>query len=66
MDITKEEFDSWKLDDVTKAFFAAAKERVEDCKDVLAGTAGQDSIYDSYLRGFIAAYREMFAFRLEE
>lgn len=64
--ITKEEFVDWKSNLVTKAFFQAAEERVEDAKELLAGQAGLDSIYDSFLRGFIKAYREMTEFRIEE
>ena len=34
--ISKSDFDNWKSDPVTKAFFQAAQERVEEAKDVLS------------------------------
>ncbi len=62
--INETEWSDWKLNNVTKAFFAAANERVEDAKEILASSAGQDSVQDSFFRGFITAYREMADFRL--
>lgn len=64
--ITKSEWTDWKLSTVTKAFFAAADERVQDAKEILANSAGLDSDQDNYLRGFITAYREMAEFRIED
>lgn len=64
--ISRAEFMDWKSSLVTKAFFEAADERVEDAKEILASSAGTDSINDSYLRGFIRAYREMQEFRIED
>ncbi len=66
MFVTKSDFLDWKSNDVTKAFFEAAEIRVEDAKDILAGTAGLDSCNDNYFRGFIAAYKEMADFRIED
>lgn len=64
--ISKSEWSDWKASVVTRAFFAAAEERVEDAKDVLADSAGQDSDLDNFYRGFIRAYREMQDFRIED
>lgn len=64
--ITKEDFKDWKLNDVTRAFYQACNQRIEDCKDILAGSAGMDSDTDNFYRGFIAAYNEMFGFRVED
>jgi hypothetical protein len=64
--VNKEEFADWKANLVTKAFFEAAEQRVEDAKEILAGSAGNDSNQDCYLRGFIQAYREMQDFRVED
>jgi len=64
--ISKSEWSDWKANNVTRAFFAAAEERVEDAKDVLADSAGQDSDLDNFYRGFIRAYREMQDFRIED
>ncbi len=66
MVITKADFIDWKANHVTKAFFQAAEERVEDCKELLASQAGMDSIQDSFFRGFISAYREMQDFKVED
>lgn len=64
--ITKEDFLEWKELDVTKAFFAAASERVEDAKEILANEAGKDPDNDNFFRGFIYAYNEMREFRVED
>ena len=64
--ITKQDFQDWKLNDVTRAFYSACNQRIEDCKDILAGSAGMDPQTDNFYRGFIAAYGEMFGFRVED
>lgn len=64
--ITKGDFENWKLDPITKAFFEAADDRIEDAKDILAIQAGFDSGQDNYFRGFIAAYNEIRDFRVED
>ena len=52
---SQSDFENWKGDFVTKAFFQAAHERIEDAKDVLSVQAGIDSNQDNYLRGLIQA-----------
>lgn len=64
--VTPEEFLDWKTNLVTKAFFEASTERVEDAKEILAGQAGRDPAEDSFFRGFIFAYREMAQFKVSE
>jgi hypothetical protein len=65
MIITKSDFDDWKKSAVTKAFFQAAEERVEDAKEILVAQAGLDGVNDNFYRGFCHAYREMMDFRVE-
>jgi len=60
------DFENWKGDFVTKAFFQAARERVEDAKDILSVQAGIDANQDNYVRGLIQAYREIQDFRIED
>ncbi len=64
--ITNEEWADWKVNPVTRAFYEACNQRIEDCKDILAGSAGMDGVADNFYRGFIAAYSEMFGFRIED
>lgn len=64
--ISLSDFERWKSDPVTKAFFLACYERVEDAKELLSVRAGFDSLEDSMLRGLIQAYREMFDFRIDD
>ena len=66
VEITKADFQDWKLNNVTKAFMLAAEQRVDDCKDMLAGSAGVDSLQDRFLVGMVHAYREMQDFRVED
>jgi len=64
--ISVSDFLNWKSDPVTKAFFQAAQERVEECKDVLSTSAGNDTLQDRFLVGMIHAYRELQEFRVED
>lgn len=64
--ITKEEWSDWKINPVTKAFYNACDQRIEDAKDILAQSAGLDTVSDNFYRGFIQAYVEMFGFRIED
>ena len=66
MSVSRSEWTDWKANNVTRAFFHAADERIEEAKDILSGSAGQDSDADNFLRGFISAYREMKGFRVED
>lgn len=64
--LTKEEWIDWKNSPVTRAFYAAVNIRIEDAKEVLASTAGIEPDTDNFYRGFIAAYREMLEFTIED
>lgn len=64
--ITKTEWGDWKQDNITRAFFSAADQRIEDAKDILSVTAGMDVEENNWYRGFIAAYREMQEFRVDD
>lgn len=63
--VTRAEWLDWKASFVTKEFFKAAQERVEDAKGILSVSAGIDPISDNFYRGFIAAYTEMQEFTVE-
>lgn len=64
--ISQSDFENWRLDPVTKAFFTACEYRIEDAKELLATQAGINPVEDNLLRGFIRAYREMQEFRIED
>ena len=64
--ITKQDWDSWKADPVTRAFFDACLERGEGFKDILSVSAGENPVYDSKLVGFILAYQEITEFKVED
>jgi hypothetical protein len=66
MSLSKEDWKTWKQDPVTRLFYSAVDERIEDAKETLANTAGNDPLQDSFYRGFIFAYREMLEFKFEE
>lgn len=64
--LTASDFNNWKQDPVTKAFYLAMVDRVSEAKEVLAMQAGFNSVEDSYYRGFIRAYREALEFRVDD
>lgn len=64
--ITKSEWNDWKQDVITRAFYSAAESRIEDAKDILSVSAGLDVDENNWYRGFIAAYREMSEFRVDD
>jgi hypothetical protein len=64
--VTQIEFIDWKSNPVTKAFFEAAKIRIEESKEMLSYSAGLDSMQDRFLAGLIQAYRELQDFRIED
>lgn len=64
--ISKEDWKDWKSNKVTRLFYSACDERIDEAKETLANTAGQDQILDNFYRGFVYAYREMKEFRFEE
>lgn len=64
--INQSDFNEWKTQPVTRAFFLAAQERIDECKDLLSYSAGTDQAQDRLLVGLITAYREMMEFRVED
>ena len=64
--ISVSDFLNWKSDPVTKAFFQAAQERVEECKDVLSTSGGNNKLNIRFFVGMIHAYRELQEFRVED
>lgn len=64
--MTKEDWNDWKRHPVTEAFYDACLERIAEGKDILSTSAGVDSSQDNFMRGFIAAYREMLEFHVED
>ncbi len=64
--INQSDFNDWKAQPVTRAFFLAAQERIEECKDVLSYSAGTDQAQDRLLVGLITAYREIIEFRVDD
>lgn len=59
MQVTKAEFVQWTENPVTKAVFEVIDNRVEDAKDILAVSAGEDSRTDAMLVGMIRAFNEL-------
>ncbi len=57
--ISKEEFLDWKANHVTKAVFGVLEQRIQDAKDILAATAGEDPVADRYLVGMIRGFSEL-------
>jgi len=64
--ISKEEWVQWKDSIVTRGFFQAMNERIEDCKDILAVSAGLNPDEDNFYRGFIRAYSEALDFKIDD
>lgn len=64
--ISIEDFHRWKQDSVTRAFYMAVHDRIEDAKDNLATSSGIDCLQDRFICGMIQAYREIQDFQLEE
>lgn len=64
--MTVNDWQDWKHNPVTKMFYEACMERIDDMKEILAVSAGNDSNNDSFNRGFIHAYREMLDFRFDD
>lgn len=57
--VSKSDFDNWKADPVTKAYFGAIVDRIDEAKEILSYSAGTDSLYDKHLVGMLQAFREM-------
>lgn len=57
--ISSIDFQDWKKHPVTSAFMSSVQVRVEEAKENLATSAGQDPNQDNFLRGFIHGQREI-------
>ena len=66
MNLSKEEFQDWKQSPATEAVFEIVVNRIEDCKDMLAESAGVDSSQDRFFAGMIRAFREVLAVNWED
>lgn len=66
MNLTKEEFQDWKQSTATEAVFEIVINRIEDCKDMLAESAGVDPGQDRFFAGMIRAFREVLAVNWED
>lgn len=64
--ITSSDFSEWKSNPVTKCFYMAISDRIEEAKEVLSNQAGISVNEDNFLRGFIRAYREALMFRVDD
>jgi len=64
--VSKSDFDNWKLDPVTKAYFSAVQDRIDEAREILSYSAGTDSLYDKHLVGMIQAFREMLDIKVTE
>lgn len=64
--LSQSDFDNWKADGVTKAFFIALAEQVGRTKEVLAQQAGLDSAQDNFYRGYIGAFQDALQFRVDD
>ena len=59
MQVTKEEFVQWTQNPVTLAVFEVIDNRIEDAKEILGVSAGEDSRTDAVLVGMIRAFNEL-------
>ena len=57
--VSKEEFLDWKNSHVTQEVFQVILTRIQDAKDILGATAGDDPVADRYLVGMIRAFNEL-------
>lgn len=57
--LTKEEFLDWRNNIVTQEVFKVVEQRINDAKDILGATAGEDPIADRYLVGMIRGFNEL-------
>jgi hypothetical protein len=63
----KDELVDWKTNHpITKMFYETCDIRVAEATEILVATAGTDAISDNFYRGFIAAFREMRDFQIDE
>lgn len=61
MIITVPDFQDWKSQPVTKAFFVDMDSRIQAVAGELADSAGLDSLLDRFRAGYIQAIRDILA-----
>ena len=64
--MTQEEFNTWKLDPVTREFLGSMNRRINEVKDQLLMQAGLSPVEDRFLCGMAYAYSEMRDVSFEE
>ncbi len=64
MSISQNDFNNWLADPVTKAFKVAVAENVGRVKEVLATSAGLDSVEDNFRRGYITGLQDTLEFQI--
>lgn len=64
--VSKTDFDIWKTDPVTKAYFSTIQFRIDEAKEILSYSAGSDPLNDKYLVGMLQAFREMLEVKVAE
>lgn len=64
--LTRSDFENWRQDPVTKAFYLAFAEQIGQVKEHLSSVAGLNPNDDNYFRGYIKAMQDALEFRIED
>ncbi len=64
--VSKDEFAQWKDSPVTREVFEIVRNRIEDAKEILAISAGNEPLDDRLLVGMIKAFNEVLDISYEE
>ena len=64
--INQSDFTNWISDPVTKAYKIAVAESIGRVKEVLATSAGIDSVEDNFRRGYVTALQDCLEFRIDD
>ncbi len=57
--INAEDVQVWLADPITKKFFEAIEDRIEQVKEIVIQQAGQDPTQDSFYRGYAVACNDI-------
>lgn len=66
MTISQSDFDTWKAEPTTRAFYQALAEQIGRVKELLAQSAGLEPTEDNFRRGYITALQDALLFSVEE
>jgi len=66
MVISQSDFDTWKAEPTTRAFYHALADQIGRVKEFLADSAGLDPNEDNFRRGYIRALQDALLFSVEE